>query len=133
MGESDYTSIIERTTNVRNIINNYLFHFVKCSSQYCQSTILAILCTGHVINAMVSLFSFSLVWVFLCPRVLEDIYSNDFITIFYFSYPYLCLNRCLYEGVMSKVDIANKIYSMVFAIHGQLGIITYNDICHFLT
>ena len=32
---------------------------------------------------------------------------------------------------MSKVDIANKIYSMVFAIHGQLGIITYNDICQF--
>ena len=34
---------------------------------------------------------------------------------------------------MLKVDIANKIYSMlmVFAIHGRLGRITCNDICQF--
>ena len=58
MGECDYTctSITERTTRLRNIINNYLFHFVKYSSQYCQFTPLVILCTDHMMNAMVSLF-----------------------------------------------------------------------------
>ena len=70
----------------------------------------------------------------MCPWVIEDIYSNDFKTIFYFSYRNLYLNICLYEGVMLKVDIANKIYNMlmVYAIHGRLGRITCNDICQFL-
>ena len=58
MGESAYTSITERTTKLRNIVDKYLFHFVKCSSQYCRSTILAMLCTDHVMDAMVSLLSF---------------------------------------------------------------------------
>ena len=58
MGESAYTSITERTTKLRNIVDKYLFHFVKCSSQYCRSTIVAMLYTDHVMNAMVSLLSF---------------------------------------------------------------------------
>ena len=69
---------------------------------------------------------------FLCHWVLEDIYSiSDFKTFPYFIYQNLCLNTFLYEGVMLKLDIANKIHSMlmVFPIHARLGRITCNDIC----
>ena len=70
---------------------------------------------------------------FLCHWVLEDIYSNDFKTIFCFSYQNCCLDTFLYEGVMLKVDVVNTIYSMlmVFAIHGRLGRVTCSNICQF--